>query len=142
MIKIFIKKFQIKLKDQEELIDIPYDVFLKKNVKLKNGSPILSLSLVMEYMEVLENFFSKTWFSLDGKNFYRSSEVSKIVVGDDVEISIINPIWTDDNLTNYSKIVEVTKQEPVTKSTLLVEAPVVKSLSRLSDLKKKYKELA
>ena len=142
MIKIFIKKFQIKLKDQEELIDIPHDVFLKKNVNLKNGSPNLSLSLVMEYMEVLESFFSKTWFSLDGKNFYRSSEVSKIVVGDDVEISIINPIWTDDNLTNYTKIEEVSKQEPVSKTKLLLESPSFKSLDRLSELRKKYKELA
>ena len=140
--KISIKKFQIKLKDQEELIDVPYDIFLKKNVILKNGSPILSLSLVMEYMEVLESFFKKPWFSLDGKNFYRSSEVTKIVVGDDVEISITNPIWSDEVLANYTKIEEVTKQEPVTKQSLLVEAPIVKSLSKISELRKKYKELS
>ena len=139
--KISIKKFQIKLKDQKELIDVPYDVFLKKNVNLKKGSPIFSLSLVMEYMEVLESFFKKPWFSLDGKNFYRSSEVTKIVVGDDVEISIINPIWTDDILTNYTKVEEVTKQEPVTKTKLLLESPSIKSLDKLSELRKKYKEL-
>lgn len=133
--KISIKKFQIKLQDQEELINIPHDIFLKKNVILKDGVPILTISLVYEYMMILEKFFSNTWFSLDGKNFYRSSMVTKIIVGDDTEISIINPIWTDDVLTNFTKVEEVSKTP--SNPVLLVETSKIKE--KLSFFREKIK---
>ena len=133
--KISIKKFQIKLQDQEELINIPYDIFLKKNVILKEGVPTLTISLVYEYMMILEKFFSNTWFSLDGKNFYRSSMVTKIIVGDDTEISIINPIWTDDVLTNFTKVEELSKTP--SNPVLLVETSKIKE--KLSFFREKIK---
>lgn len=134
--KISIKKFQIKLQDQEELINIPHDIFLKKNVILKEGVPTLTISLVYEYMMILEKFFSNTWFSLDGKNFYRSSMVTKIIVGDDTEISIINPIWTDDVLTNFTKVEEVSKTP--SNPVLLVETSKIKE--KLSFFREKINE--
>lgn len=133
--KISIKKFQIKLQDQEELINIPHDIFLKKNVILKDGVPTLTISLVYEYMMILEKFFSNTWFSLDGKNFYRSSMVTKIIVVDDTEISIINPIWTDDVLTNFTKVEEVSKTP--SNPVLLVETSKIKE--KLSFFREKIK---
>ena len=133
--KISIKKFQIKLQDQEELINIPHDIFLKKNVILKDDVPTLTISLVYEYMMILEKFFSNTWFSLDGKNFYRSSMVTKIIVGDDTEISIINPIWTDDVLTNFTKVEEVSKTP--SNPVLLVESSKIKE--KLSFFREKIK---
>lgn len=133
--KISIKKFQIKLQDQEELINIPHDIFLKKNVILKDDVPTLTISLVYEYMMILEKFFSNTWFSLDGKNFYRSSMVTKIIVGDDTEISIINPIWTDDVLTNFTKVEEVSKTS--SNPVLLVESSKIKE--KLSFFREKIK---
>lgn len=133
--KISIKKFQIKLQDQEELINIPHDIFLKKNVILKDDVPTLTISLVYEYMMILEKFFSNTWFSLDGKNFYRSSMVTKIIVGDDTEISIINPIWTDDVLTNFTKVEEVSKTP--SNPVLLVETSKIKE--KLSFFREKIK---
>lgn len=133
--KISIKKFQIKLQDQEELINIPHDIFLKKNVILKESVPTLTISLVYEYMMILEKFFSNTWFSLDGKNFYRSSMVTKIIVGDDTEISIINPIWTDDVLTNFTKVEEVSKTP--SNPVLLVETSKIKE--KLSFFREKIK---
>ena len=133
--KISIKKFQIKLQDQEEIINIPHDVFLKKNVILKEGVPTLTISLVYEYMMILEKFFSNTWFSLDGKNFYRSSMVTKIIVGDDTEISIINPIWTDDVLTNFTKVEELSKTP--SNPVLLVETSKIKE--KLSFFREKIK---
>lgn len=134
--KISIKKFQIKLQYQEELINIPHDIFLKKNVILKEGVPTLTISLVYEYMMILEKFFSNTWFSLDGKNFYRSSMVTKIIVGDDTEISIINPIWTDDVLTNFTKVEEVSKTP--SNPVLLVETSKIKE--KLSFFREKINE--
>lgn len=134
--KISIKKFQIKLQDQEELINIPHDIFLKKNVILKDDVPTLTISLVYEYMMILEKFFSNTWFSLDGKNFYRSSMVTKIIVGDDAEISIINPIWTDDVLTNFTKVEEVSKTP--SNPVLLVETSKIKE--KLSFFREKINE--
>ena len=133
--KISIKKFQIKLQDQEELINIPHDIFLKKNVILKEGVPTLTISLVYEYMMILEKFFSNTWFSLDGKNFYRSSMVTKIIVGDDTEISIINPIWTDDVLTNFTKVEELSKTP--SNPVFLVETS--KKKEKLSFFREKIK---
>ena len=86
-------------------------------------------------MMILEKFFSNTWFSLDGKNFYRSSMVTKIIVGDDTEISIINPIWTDDVLTNFTKVEELSKTP--SNPVLLVETSKIKE--KLSFFREKIK---
>ena len=64
--QIEIKTFSIFIRNIPNEFIIPYDVILKDNItRDENGNISFSLSLDKEYMNIINNFFSEEWFTLN-----------------------------------------------------------------------------
>jgi hypothetical protein len=140
-IYITIPTFTIKMNGSDKEMDIPHKIFLINNItKNKISGFHYSLSLIEEYMMILENYFQKQWFSFDGKIFYNSSNVNQIIVGEEKDLIIKNPNWSEDGrLISFSNIYSDIK-EKVSKPELLLEKKEIKlkAMDRLIDLRKKF----
>ena len=117
-------------------------LILKDNItRDENGNISFSLSLDKEYMNIINNFFSEEWFTLNRKDYYRSSDVYRVVMGNKRTIIVKNPVWENNKLISYSDIsdnFDEIQKEPkllLEKDSLKIEK---KTLSSLSDFRKKY----
>lgn len=140
--QIEIKTFSIFIRNIPNEFIIPYDVILKDNItRDENGNISFSLSLDKEYMNIINNFFSEEWFTLNRKDYYRSSDVYRVVMGNKRTIIVKNPVWENNKLISYSDIsdnIDEIQKEPkllLEKDSLKIEK---KTLSSLSDFRKKY----
>lgn len=140
--QIEIKTFSIFIRNIPNEFIIPYDVILKDNItRDENGNISFSLSLDKEYMNIINNFFSEEWFTLNRKDYYRSSDVYRVVMGNKRTIIVKNPVWENNKLISYSDIsdnFDEIQKEPkllLEKDSLKIEK---KTLSSLSDFRKKY----
>lgn len=136
-ISLTIPSFRIKINGIE--MDVPHNIFLLNNITKNKLTGIhYSLSLIEEYMSVLEKYFQKTWFSFDGKNYFNSSNVAQIILGEEKDLVIKNPEWSEDGrLIYYSNIYSDIKEKKPEPQLLLEKKEVkLKSLDKLSELKR------
>lgn len=137
-LRMTISSFVIKIYNDGE-IEIPFHVFLMGNVRINSDNEIkFNITLQEEYLEIIEKFFEKKWFTFDSKNYLRSDDVRCIRYNDDKNIRVINPVWKDNVLVSYKNIVVEKNEETIKEKKLLLEKNdmKLKSFEKMDSLKK------